>query len=726
MGIRKIQTERILNDITHSLYASGTVPTTNDIMSRVSRYFSQFPVGTALPYPVEFLKDGTRSDVKVYNQILAHLVANLEVLYESSLGQVDEVLDLTAVLNEHLIRLRGRRKSIEAQIDSFLLSQYNTDGYFFSASDTFSDLSLVDVALSSAEVDVINGTVLLSSLSSLTKRILPDEITNFSCVTKVDDKTVGYETTASFSGAVDGMDNTIWAIRVSSPAPVEVIAEATITLRALSTINQINIDPYGITPVQIYISTNNIPIFLDAEKNTTSATEVQFGDRIVTASHPVSFSGVGRETRQIKIVFRKTEPDYIDNTGSVISYGYLFGAKDLTILEKVYDNQATFVSSSIGIPDDLRSEMVIDAVSLTVDQEILGATKIKYYIAQDPDNIDGLSELSDFDWKSIDPIGSTLDGKGTTVFFNGAKVFSKNIRSVPSDGEIQLINPDSTNNDLSKRNPTPSIVSGVDIYRVARIEDTVLLNSLVLEEGINTTKILFTDLNSTATDNLNYWADILNNNTGNTVYGRIDTGNGFFYGGDVGNSGSSVYVETFLEVPEDREVLLAELQKLDSNSSTWTMRAFLNGREVGFLPAGTKKLLIPWSFRQGQNHIALTINIPDPTSAVPNPYLGVVSLLGTKNLYEYGTVKLGTWEYVDIFDLKYNQSGQPRTFSIHDKEIVSRRKPTNNFRIKYAQNTGNSPASLRFRADLSRPDNDQHTSPKLNSYRLRFLYGDPT
>jgi hypothetical protein len=117
------------------------------------------------------------------------------------------------------------------------------------------------------------------------------------------------------------------------------------------------------------------------------------------------------------------------------------------------------------------------------------------------------------------------------------------------------------------------------------------------------------------------------------------------------------------------------------------------------------------------NHLILLVNIPTGRS------VGTVKLMGDNNLFDFGTVKLDTWSYVDFFDLQHNQAGNPSTFSFFEEEIVSRKKPTDNFRLRYALSTGNGPAFLRFRADLSRQDNNPSVTPRLNSYRLRFSYG---
>jgi hypothetical protein len=114
--------------------------------------------------------------------------------------------------------------------------------------------------------------------------------------------------------------------------------------------------------------------------------------------------------------------------------------------------------------------------------------------------------------------------------------------------------------------------------------------------------------------------------------------------------------------------------------------------------------------------VVLLVNIPTGKST------GTVRLLGDRGLFDYGTVKLATWTLVDFFDLQFNSTGEPTTFSLYNGEIVSRRRPTDNLRLTYATATGRGPSGIRFRADFSREPNNPTLSPRLAEYRLRFSY----
>lgn len=715
MSVRQTQIENTLEDVVRILYATGVKPTLNDILELVSEFFSENPAGAPLALPLQFLREDVRSSAEVMNEIMSTLNVNVDVLYQVCQEQIDDVMALTTQLRSQMDRINARRKRVEGTIDDYLLSLFNSDGYYFSISDTFADLSLTDLNMTSAYVDATEGYVRLPTISTLSKRVEPSQLESPTIsVQNTSGTNVAFKTIGPWSNAVDGLSNTVWSIEVEVDTPQEIIAYITLPISVGGAeISRVDYDPYGVTPAQF------TPVVGVAGAN-NAVVEAPFGNRILTTMERFSIVNDPVPAKYLKMTVRKVEHDYVKTDTGSAKYCYIFGIKDLALTYQVYDNNATFVSRKLAIPSDLSREFVIDAVSITVDDDLPTDTSLEYFLAEDT----GGTVLGDFVWKQIDPVDSTRPNATKTLRFNGARRITKSIvTSNPAPNDILAIPTDTTNSDLTKRNPSPVLIPGADMWRLAKFEDdTVLPKSMILEEGVNTTRVYDTTLSAAAVSDLDWWSTRIPTLT--PSYSRIDIGNEFFYGGDVGESARSVYVETFVEVTNAADPILAEFRKSDLNSQTWDVRVFLNGRDIGFLPVGVHKLLIPYTFQEGRNHIAVLANIPAPTAAVPNPYIGTVDLMGTGDLFDQGVVRLATWNYVDLFDMKYNQNESPYTFTIYNDEIIARRKPTTNFRISYSSNTDQGPAGIRVRADLARGTNSKALTPTLSSYRLRFSYSE--
>lgn len=719
MSISQVQKRRILEEITRIYYASGERPLPMDILGDASKYFSKYPLGLPVGVPEEYIVSDATSNVEKFNELMQNYAFDLEVLYEVCGDQVQDLMDLTTMLRTHLERLRARREKLIARVDDYLFTLYNTDGYYYSVSDTFTTLDLIDLNLTSTFIDTVSGTVSIPSISSLTKAVPISRIKGINVQLTANGANTAGITKSPVTSALDGLTNTAWHVEIESVQPTQEMV-ATLTLNLGTTehpvkMSRVDFDPFGIQPVQVFME------IAPRLENGTVGTIKDFGTQIKTSAYNMTFVDQMVTADRLIVTMRKTEPDYTKDVNGVTKHVYIFGAKNITISEQVYDSQGVLITQPLFIEEDLVDDNVIDAVSLVAELDTPSGTDIQFYAATDNPNA---TRVDDFEWHAIEPLEAENLAQNSIVRFNGAESYTKYIRAEPATGELKLIPFDSTNSDLNKRNPSPSIFPGLDVYRVAEFSDTGFLTaSLTLEEGVNTTRIMHLPLSASAIEGLDFWRDYITGvKAASTTYGRIDIGNEFFYGGDVGEAGRSVYIETMLETKDELPLILKKISKADTNSQRWDVKLYLNGVAVADLPVGTDNQTVPFKFQKGLNHIAIIANIPASTDSVPNPYLGSIDLMGDQDLHNFGTVKLATWQYVDPFKMQYNEVNSPYTFTIVNGEIISRRKPTTNFRLRYSKPTDNAPSGVRLRADLTRKSNVSQISPLLKSYRLRFLY----
>jgi len=710
MSLSNIQYQRVLDSITRYYYSLGKFPSEEQLKTDLSKYFSRYSLGSPVGFTNGIFADGLRASADDMNDAVCKTISNLDILYETIQEQLSQSMTLNTYLSANLEKLKIKRRAIVAKIDEFLFSNANTDGYFYSFADTFDNLNYTDLSLTSAFVDIINGSVTLPVNSDATE-ILPGTAiatTQFEFFLGENSVQTGIER-SPFSSCLDGLSNTYWSTEILSDSLVDATCRVTMTMPN-SAVSEVEFFPYGTSPVQVLLETNGISGYrVFGSSIQEGSSRMVFSDKLVYAS-------------ALRFTIKKKKPDYTLETESGTKYVYIFGAKDINIIRKDYVDEATWVSRPISISNDLSLDHVLDAVSLKVDENVLDNTFINYYVSLDK----GISSpsMGDFDWKKITPMTESVLTPDMTVGFNGAATSVRFIRRSPTANNLQLLPEDSLNPDSRIRNPFTK--DGIDLWRIADLgtEDPIR-STLSLEEGVNCLRVYHVDYQAGALS-LSFWAPYVNGSKeSEQIFSRIDTSNNFFWGGDIGENYKSVYMETLIFSDSDQNIGLKKFSKLDANSRLWDVHVHVNGSKVAELPVGVNEINIPWRFSKGLNHIALTLTIPRATqSRYPNE--GSIELMEAESLYSYGSVKLANWSYVDIFQLLNNAGEDSNIFSIYKDgertQIVSRKKPSNNYRLSYSTATTQSNASIRVRADLGRALANSSVSPSIDLYRVRFRY----
>lgn len=720
MSIQQVQTKNILNFVAQSLFSSGVNPLTRELIEPLSSFFSSNPTGLPYKLPAGRFREDLREDQEDYNDLLAFLIANIDTLYEVCFDHIDQIFSLNTVLQNHLDRLKKKRARLEDQIDDYLLSIYNSDGYFYSVSDNFNETGLVDFDYTTVYVDTEAGVATLPSVASSSRLVNPDKFSDPIITIKNNlNQTVAYDTKMPFANAIDGLTNTAWYVEVKTKETGPFTLSLSVGLSTAlgdTKVSRLELTPYGVQAMKVGIEATY------RESDQLSST-VPFSNFVKTSVNKMIFNAevVQNDIENIVISMYKNKHDYevTDQNGKFNVF--MFGIKELILSENVYDTKGSLVSVPLTLPSTLEGEASIDGVSLVVEDNIPYDSGIKYYVAADETSA---TTINDFKWKQINPVGWISDeSKNTVVKFGGSKFLSQMLRRTPkntSDGKVIEFN--SSDLDQAKRNPTSAYFLGLDVYRVAAFDNEFLAGTLTLEEGVNTTRIYYTDLDAYAIiDGFAFWKRIFDSGDFLTTYGQIDTGHGFFYGGDIGENAKSVYTETFINLEEELPIIQKDCRKMDSNSQLWDIKLYLNGREIANMPVGTNRTTVPWKFNKGRNHVAMIANIPAAIQGT-TPYVGIFNIMSDDALTNYGAVNLDFWTYVDNYKFVNNQVDDAKSFTIYNKEIVSRRKPTDNYRVNFHQATNESPQAIRLRADFTRNENSTTITPILDSYRVRFSY----
>lgn len=729
MSLRQLQTRSFLNFMVASYLSSGKKPTDTELNQALGYYFSQQPAGSPIALKPDLFRRKTKSDVDDLNDFLASVQMNLDLLFEQADEHLKENLLLTTALMTQMDALKTKRKKLSSKIDDILISAYNTDGFFSSISDNFFSNERVDFSFTSAFLDIDSGSITLPSNADQT-RLLDIGTFNTPNVRVYDRKNnlveIPYTQESDFGAAIDGLTNTAWYIKIKRSSPSEgvlVVMEIDLgTVVDPIDITKISLTPHGIKPVQCSIEK------IISEDEQKSSTE-PFSYKIKTSADKMIFANETEDNGITRLIFKMSKPtaDYTEiNVDGSRSDVYIIGIKELMVLAEFYDLKAEFVSQPLLLSEFLSGDQTIDKVALTVDQSKPVNTDIDFFIAED---VPGAVNLPDFNWQEIRPINSSVGNSKdkTLIDFGGAEARSLTYRSRPiSDSDLQLKPINSSTSDVQFQNPSQSMFEEFSVYRIGEFQEEFLTKTIFLEEGINTTKILHTDKSDqNIDDTFEFWKAKLDNpNSYASSYGEIDSGNGFFYGADVGENDRSVYVETYVYSDIDLPVVLEDIVKSNPNSKLWDVKAFLNGREVANMPVGTDSVRAPLKINKGQNNFVLAINIPPSNLVSLAPYIGSIEF----NLAKYGTIKLGNLNYVDHY--KFSDNGyrpadnisSNKWFTIHNNEIVTRSKITDNYKLNFHSSTGSGPQALRLRADLRRTSNNGKSTPILDSYRIKFSY----
>ena len=579
--------------------------------------------------------------------------------------------------------LKIKRITLENKVDDLIFSNQNSDGFFAAYSDTFASADGSDLNYTSAFVDTVNGKVCLPTLSSsvfdllFTKAISSGAPTYSLSFNKTQIEVNKQFSDESFFGSVfDGLDNTEWQniFYFDTVGLVSFSINLPITQNVI--LSKIEGRINTISPTDIYVKINYADSTKVAEILNKKSTKDY--DRF-------SFNFEPGNVGSIDIFFVKNEPDFIDGN-RVNRYGYRYGIRDIAISGQYHDKAASFVSSPISLNSNNNSNLVIDAVSLEVDEQSQDGS-IVYFVAE---NNESAQSISDFSWIPISPEQNIKNSFSQTVNFSGSTLKSKKILTTetPSASEIKKIKlvPKETSKNLNEQNPTVNLYSGQTIYRIAQIDQLDNPISSYLLDGINLVSGSYINYQNdiyNETDSLSTWNNILSGKSSvRKIYSIPEyeiSNNSIFFSGPNINS-ISVLLQAKIFCANDITVRHV-FTKNDNVSKDWNVSINLNGRPT-IISAGESSGLVEWNFKTGINNIKVAIDIKGSAN-------GSISLMDSKSILNYGLVYSQYYGYVDPIEFKVNTN---------NPEPVK---------------------SIRLRADLARGRNPL-ASPALNYFKLKF------
>lgn len=703
IDVPSIQKRKFLNNIYRSLYAEGVQPNDQDVRRLFAAYFSQNPLGSPARVAFSELDQENIIDVDVLNQLMSNTLLNLEVLYDLVWENNNQILSVVTALNNKLDNLRAKRKELEAAVDQLIFSNENSDGYFYSFLETFSTIDKIDLDISTAYVDIINGQCSVPVITSdLSSAIAADQITSSSVsMSKIVNGAVVSESSnmPDFEMVFDGLTDTYWSTEIECAAPSVAAVVLDIPVASSFSISKVNLRMLSVSPCSAGI----VMIPSDPSQGPVEVIKNSKGDY-----DRFSFIVPNQRYSKITLTIYKYEHDEIISS-SALPYKYRFGISELLIGADYHDKKGVLISAPLSLPTIDNSNLEISTVAIDVDQSAPGDSLIRYYVAPD---VEGAQSVSDFNWYPIEPGGLYSGISSKNVSF-----LSSNLRTVyfnSNNSPFTEIIVDNQSENLNVRNPIPVPYASEKVaYRFKGVPSGLDIVSPFILSGIGGVRSYFQYSSSPANlyKSVSYWlqqvsdglisADVLKNQS--VVMNSIRP------------SGSG-----FMSCKIICEQDVSAIHTVVKSSLDFNLSVYLNGNLICDLPSGNISGSIEWNFIKGVNNIQ--IGYDNFTNFTEN-----VSIMSGVSLLEYGNVYLDYFTYLDPVEFRRRPFESLYAFTIQDlygqKQIISTKRIQNDSLIRYYENVNDAITAVRYRVDLFRGENPL-VAPSVNSLRVKFKHTD--
>ena len=731
MSIQSVQKKRFLDTIYKMYYALGEAPSDNEISAIYSRYFSRFQAGNTIPVPYNDISSNQVIDPEKLNRVMVHTLFNIDVLYDVYHEQVEELYEIVNAYTARLEDIRTKRVELEKKVDDQMFSLANTDGFYYSITNAFNNLDMVDMDYSDAHIDtsVRKATIpkLTSGLFDYVGNIL--NTANNTNVSIIFEGTEVKSEVVNFSNVFNGLNNLEWSYAHKSSSLGICTLKITVPVSLASeSISLVEGKISSQKPVDIGV------IVVDQVTRSNSASFIKSNsadyDRF-------SFHLTPQKTNAVEIYLTKSEPDYTSTENSSIVYNYDFRIDELIISAPYYDASATVVSAPMSLPSENNSNLAIDAVSISVDQHIPTGTEIRYYVA--PDNTSA-TNIYDFNWTSISQSAISDATSATVVNFNGSNfvqsslIDGTNNQIVSSlESMIRIPRSETLNNPiLNYFYQNDSSVLGFNVYRSAKFPPGVKPYNSYILENVSSNQLKVSISGGSSLDK-ETWQQILTGQKNDIVYtsynATIDNTQNFFTADNIPYG--SIHLSTHLYAENDIQINDLFLKSLAAQY--WDVKIYLNGNDItssSTLTPGVLSANMTWNIKKGQNDLIIIVNkSTNNTSGTETTFNGTLSLLKDKSILTVDGIKAyRNYLYeVRIEDLRLYYSNSDNVFSIinyqNNYEIAYRRTEEikTGTKVYYYSNIENQTKSIRLRADLFRGQS-AYSAPAINSYTVKFKH----
>lgn len=670
MNIKDRRIKHEINRIIKENLVKGYVPTSNEVIAELGTYMSLNNL--TLP-SYQYKKIYSNFSLEDINEAKKDVSSDLNIVFES-------IADLYKEVENQINKFESEKKKYNYRINQLqsellnLVNKYSTNAYTDTFMERFNDMSNINIANTTCNIDINNNEVTLGKLSDVVYSDIYD-IT-------VDTSKIGENGKVTFmNGNPLSYTNTkgsYWKIEVSKPSQEPTTVALVIDLGKIVPINKIEVESPLIKSTTVLIEAS-----ADGDK-WSKMSEGVIETKITSNLH--------NNIRFIRLSFNKVEADKFGD--GMFKYIY--------ILDTIKLYQVAYAKSSVLLSNPIKLESNINKVSIIDDSIIPSSTNIEYFVAINSPNPE---------WIPITPVNRPeLQQDNKVITFN-------TINSVV--GKQIFLDSSVSKEEYEKKNLS---VNTQKIY-------TLTPNSI--GQGQIVRSKLFKGANSWRVDKLTTYIE---GNPSKDIFLRnakdIQTSyksltplrTSQILNGETFNQASVVKYSITLECPDTEQVVNA---KLVSNCPT---TIYLNGGtpiyEGSPSDNETKNATVKYKFTRGTNVLEIIQNVDKANSENIVPaYLDLGLSLEVLSLYIYADPI--PMKEVSLFNLRYNTNNQKDVYAIEKSnngyEVLIK---DDDLSIKYMISYDyviEDVKEILLSAILKRNYESVNITPKLKGYEIRII-----
>ena len=696
MGIRDKRFYRAINRILREELQKGNLPSSKEFSWRLNNYLREHNLSRP-EYNFKPVREGSTARSYDYNKAMGDVHSDLSTLYENT-------IELHNLLAKNFSKFEVDKSKLEYEINILentlkeLILMYSKNGFLGTVYDIFDDMSKVNVAETSAHVDIKKHEVAIPEIKNTSQKINPQGAVTFAILPEIEADVQVVPISGKPSNALSDSMNETWQQLLLTDKKQQIAGYYYINFDEKQTMNRISIALHGAKPttVRIEFTPDNINWFT-----------LPYYEEGKLVADEYSFDFPSLEMKQMRILLSKSEPDD-QSTAENFSketpsnkYKYIMGVKNISMYQLSYPPSATLVSVPLKVEIPTGQNFSINKVSLSAEEEIPSATDIKYWIAI-PTEDDREPE-----WKDISPVERNNPQYEQIIDF-------RNITNAPAT-KMSI----DTNKSLTEYEMEQYYANGINFYKIGEVENKLIVNSTErLYVGKNTwgiKKFAYQQPDhATHLPSMNDWTELqdykydfvkIEDGKPGLILDRVTHTEAYNYMMSVGVL-SEKYQEVSASIP----------------ASTEPITVYVNGDQVfqGIPNASTK---VAYKFNYGWNEIVVLMYTRNPTAA------NGVTLDLNIDVRDYGAniyAQARPLEKVSLHDLRYNVKSNDRSKyaleTVNDKSLVilNHAVPGLEYDFFYNYVEGDVQDTILFKAEFSKNEQHSSISPKLKSYRLRF------